>query len=237
MEHGWKCSSRGDFFYLGVQCNTVNCKCIGQSSNERLVSQVLTGGTPSIKADVYSFGIIVSEVITCSRPYGLNNPISYRDIIHQVANEKNYRPSLENTIQNQDWNELAVSCWDHDLDLRISFSHVLRILRKLNNNKDVSFADSMIKKMEDLTKNLELTVAERTTQLASEKNKAELLLAELLPGSVLQKLKIGGVVPPEVFDEMTISFSDIVSRIPVSKKYLNKMCTINYHLAINSFLN
>ena len=51
----------------------------------------------------------------------------------------------------------------------------------------------------------------RSQDLQDEKNKVEHLLHELLPVSVAEKLIIGKTVLPEVFDEVTIFFSDIVS--------------------------
>ena len=66
-------------------------------------------------------------------------------------------------------------------------------------------------RLESLTRHLEDTIEERSEELAENKNNAESLLCELLPKSVFNNLKCGLTVEPEMFNDVTISFSDIVN--------------------------
>ena len=92
----------------------------------------------------------------------------------------------------------------------------------------------MISRLEAHSTRLEVIVAERTVELEEEKLRAELLLAELLPTSIVESLKKGIKIKPEAFDSVTIFFSDIVSFTSISAagtpidvvKMLNLMYTV-----------
>lgn len=67
-----------------------------------------------------------------------------------------------------------------------------------------------------------------------EKAKSEVLVLELLPASVVDAMKTGQEVKPELFDDVTVFFSDIVSFTKISAagtpldvvKMLNMMYTV-----------
>lgn len=64
--------------------------------------------------------------------------------------------------------------------------------------------------MEQYANNLEGLVEERTQDYLEEKRKCEELLYQLLPKSVAAQLILGKPVIAEVFEQVTIYFSDIV---------------------------
>ena len=57
---------------------------------------------------------------------------------------------------------------------------------------------------------LELKVAERTTELARERQRAEALLLHILPPAIAEELKTNGVCEPKRHEEVTVLFTDLV---------------------------
>lgn len=70
--------------------------------------------------------------------------------------------------------------------------------------------DNLLKRMEQYANNLEGLVEERTQDYLDEKRRCEELLYQLLPKSVAAQLILGKPVIAEVFEQVTIYFSDIV---------------------------
>ncbi|MEQ2162388.1 hypothetical protein GOODEAATRI_019281 [Goodea atripinnis] len=68
----------------------------------------------------------------------------------------------------------------------------------------------MIRRLQNYSRNLEHLVEERTALYKAERDRAHYLNFMLLPRPVVKSLKETGVVEPELFDEVTIYFSDIV---------------------------
>jgi class 3 adenylate cyclase len=72
--------------------------------------------------------------------------------------------------------------------------------------------------MENSAYELENDVKMRTLELKSEQKKADILLYKIMPKTAADKLKIGESVAPEVFEQATVLFSDIVSFTVLASK-------------------
>jgi len=84
----------------------------------------------TIKADVFSFGVVLWEICARETPYqNLKSPAA---IMKYVTVEKG-RPDLTKVPKNHPVQliELMVSCWDHDPDKRPTFEEVLDFLTKM----------------------------------------------------------------------------------------------------------
>ncbi|XP_077867761.1 atrial natriuretic peptide receptor 1-like [Saccoglossus kowalevskii] len=166
------------------------------------------------KGDVYSFAILVQEIVFRSEPYYLNEE-EPQDIIERVTKLENppYRPYLPHDIDasSAEVIPLVLKCWSEDPQERPDFTQIRKTAHILNKGRRAHILDNMIEMMEKYTSNLEEIVAERTDELIREKKKTDMLLYKLLPISVAEQLKSGQSVSAETFDSVSLFFSDIVS--------------------------
>jgi atrial natriuretic peptide receptor A len=79
-------------------------------------------------------------------------------------------------------------------------------------NESGSILDNLLKRMEHYAQNLETLVDERTRDYLEEKRKCEALLYQLLPISIASQLINGQTIMAEMYDQVTIYFSDIVGK-------------------------
>ncbi|XP_050410859.1 retinal guanylyl cyclase 2-like [Patella vulgata] len=166
----------------------------------------------SQKGDVYSFSIILQEILLRCLPYYYNT-LPYTDIIEKVKEktEPLYRPVIPSDCRPDDSAvNLMKGCWNEDAAQRPDFRSIRKHLIDLNGGRKTNIMDNMIQLLEAYSNNLEDLVAERTDELAQEKLKTERLLCQMLPPAVAEQLKLGRPVIPETFDEVSIFFSDIV---------------------------
>ncbi|XP_037036994.1 atrial natriuretic peptide receptor 1-like isoform X1 [Bradysia coprophila] len=177
-------------------------------------------GTP--KGDVYSFGIIVHEITTRQGPFYLGtDDKSPKEIIQLVMdgakhNGHLFRPKIDETAFD-DVNSIMVKCWNEDPCDRPDFTILKSTIRKINKeNETGNIVDNLLQRMEQYANNLEGLVEERTQDYLEEKKKCEELLYQLLPKSVAAQLIFGKPVIAEVFEQVTIYFSDIVGFTSIS---------------------
>ncbi|XP_046427719.1 retinal guanylyl cyclase 2 [Neodiprion fabricii] len=166
--------------------------------------------------DVYSFGIIMQEVVVRGAPFCMLG-LSPEDIIEKVKRPPPLiRPSVSKGAAPPEAINIMRQCWAEATDLRPDFNAVHDLFKKLNHGRKVNFVDTMFQMLEKYSNNLEELIRERTEQLDMEKKKTEQLLNRMLPSSVAEKLKLGEPVNPEEFREVTIYFSDIVGFTTIS---------------------
>ena len=66
--------------------------------------------------------------------------------------------------------------------------------------------------------NLEINIAERTSELEDEKRKTENLLGNILPQHVVQELKDKGTSSPRLFDDVSVMFTDFVGFTEIAQR-------------------
>ncbi|XP_065924377.1 atrial natriuretic peptide receptor 1 isoform X7 [Magallana gigas] len=166
------------------------------------------------KGDVYSFAVICQEIVYRMGVFFMSNiDLGPAEIHEKVKNgvKPYFRPTLEESDCPCD--ELAVvirRCWAEDPMERPDFQALKSIIRKLNKDGDKgNILDNLLSRMEQYANNLEALVEERTADYLEQKKKAEDLLYMMLPKSVAWQLIRGESVAAEVFESVTIYFSDI----------------------------
>uniref|UniRef100_A0A672SVA8 Guanylate cyclase n=1 Tax=Sinocyclocheilus grahami TaxID=75366 RepID=A0A672SVA8_SINGR len=174
----------------------------------------------SQKGDVYSFAIISQEIMMRKCTFYTSACSDRTEKLARVQfpsmTSSFFRPDLifENTSEReQEVCMLIKNCWDEDPDRRPDFKKIENTLWKivsLDNQEHESYMENLIRRLQMYSRNLERLVEERTALYKAERDRADCLNFMLLPGPVVRSLKETGKVEPELFDEVTIYFSDIV---------------------------
>ncbi|GFU21411.1 atrial natriuretic peptide receptor 1 [Nephila pilipes] len=174
----------------------------------------------SKKGDVYSFAIILQEVVTRSLPFESKERfgrsvhfMSPEDIIDRVrmGTTPPYRPEIAHDECPLDMLDLIKKCWDENPEARPNFSEIKHKLKKITKGmSSKNFLDNLLSRMEQYANDLESLVEEKTQSLYDEKKKTDELLYQMIPKFVAEELKKGCHVKPEYYDSVTIFFSDIV---------------------------
>uniref|UniRef100_A0A8C7FVR8 Guanylyl cyclase C n=1 Tax=Oncorhynchus kisutch TaxID=8019 RepID=A0A8C7FVR8_ONCKI len=183
-------------------CNTIlnPCKDLW-TAPEHLRKQGI-----SQKGDVYSFAIIAQEIILRKNPF-----FTQASIVKVIRPDLNFETAAENEAELY---MLIKNCWEEDPERRPDFKKIEgslgKIFSNLHNQANESYMDNLIRRLQMYSKNLEHLVEERTSLYKAERDRADRLNFLLLPAPVVRSLKETGSVEPELFDEVTVYFSDIV---------------------------
>ncbi|EGT39195.1 hypothetical protein CAEBREN_31268 [Caenorhabditis brenneri] len=170
----------------------------------------------SQESDIYSFGIISSEIITRTSAFDMENRKEKpEEIIYQLKKGgfNAIRPSLlvdESLEINPALLHLIRDCWTEKPSERPSIDQVKSLLKGMNDGKKGNLMDHVFNMLETYASNLEEEVSERTKELVEEQKKSDVLLYRMLPKTVAEKLKSGIAIEPETFELVTIFFSDVV---------------------------
>uniref|UniRef100_A0A665WBN6 Guanylate cyclase n=1 Tax=Echeneis naucrates TaxID=173247 RepID=A0A665WBN6_ECHNA len=172
----------------------------------------------SQKGDVYSYGIIAHEIVKRQAPFYTQHCSNIAEKIYRVqypTGTSVFRPDLNfDTASERELYVLIKSCWDEDPERRPDFKRIEvnlgKIFSNLHNQATETYMDNLIRRLQNYSRTLEHLVEERTSLYKAERDRADRLNFMLLPGPVVRSLKATGKVEPELFEEVTIYFSDIV---------------------------
>ncbi|KAL5019926.1 hypothetical protein ScPMuIL_002818 [Solemya velum] len=165
----------------------------------------------SQQGDVYSFAIVLYEMLTRMEPY--DEIDDKHDLIEKIKKGSSpfERPKADFVTFEPSIVSLLTECWHEEPSARPTFRRIRQKLKFANwNTSHKNFFDTLLERMEQYANNLEGLVEERTNAFREEKRKAEALLYHILPKSVADQLKNGETVVPEAYDSVTVYFSDIV---------------------------
>ncbi|KAL5019050.1 hypothetical protein ScPMuIL_004772 [Solemya velum] len=164
------------------------------------------------KGDVYSFALILHQIHDRRGPWG-DLSLSHKEIVERVRVSFNGVPFRPDTasLRCEDFVITCIKeCWSEDPEQRPDFKSIRTKLKPMQQGLKPNIFDNMLAIMEKHATNLEAIVAERTEQLSEEKKMTENLLLRMLPRSVADQLIRGHLVVPELYETVSLYFSDIV---------------------------
>ncbi|XP_060050403.1 guanylyl cyclase C isoform X2 [Erinaceus europaeus] len=181
----------------------------------------------SQKGDVYSYGIIAQEIILRRETFYTLSCRDEQEKIFRVEHSNGVRPFRPDLfLETAEEKELEVyllvkNCWEEDPEKRPDFKKIENTLAKIfglfHDQKNESYMDTLIRRLQLYSRNLEHLVEERTQLYKAERDRADRLNFMLLPRLVVKSLKEKGIVEPELYEEVTIYFSDIVGFTTICK--------------------
>ncbi|KAM6957863.1 guanylyl cyclase C [Aplochiton taeniatus] len=193
----------------------------------------------SQKADVYSFAIIAHEIIMRKVPFYTEACSDPAEKVYRVQYPRGsgyFRPDINFEGAAASEAELYVvikTCWEEDPERRPDFRKIEvslgKIFSNLHNQATETYMDNLIRRLQMYSKNLEHLVEERTSLYKAERDRADHLNFMLLPAPVVRSLKETGSVEPELFEEVTVYFSDIVG--------FTTLCTYSTPMEVVDMLN
>ncbi|XP_060517120.1 atrial natriuretic peptide receptor 1 [Cylas formicarius] len=199
---------------------------------ELLPLTLIPGNPATQKGDVYSFAIILEEIIVRGGPYeAARRYLEVEEIIARVASRETppFRPAVTQRNCPGELLELMESCWNDNPDERPTFEFIRSNLKSMMKGYCENLMDDLLRRMEQYANNLEVLVSEKTEELSQEKRRSEELLYQVLPRPVAQQLMSGEMVQPEQFECVTIYFSDIVG--------FTALCATSTPMQVVDFLN
>uniref|UniRef100_A0A1I7UYY1 Guanylate cyclase n=1 Tax=Caenorhabditis tropicalis TaxID=1561998 RepID=A0A1I7UYY1_9PELO len=188
--------------------------------------EVLRANTPVEQmvpsADIYSFAIIASEILTKKEAYDLHKrKEGYEEIVYAVkkGGSNVLRPDLhtETEVKNT-LKSLVKDCWSENPEDRPLSENICKVLFDMTPKTKDNLMDHVFSMLEEYTTSLEVEVEERTRELVVEKKKSDILLGRMLPKQVAERLKAGQTVEPESFELVTVFFSDLVKFTDLATK-------------------
>ncbi|CEF69991.1 Atrial natriuretic peptide receptor 1 [Strongyloides ratti] len=178
----------------------------------------------SKKGDIYSFGIIVSEIITRKEPWNYKNrKESLEELLYLITKGGINRPKFNLDIEkNIEVNSFIIAlinnCIEEEIDRRPLIHKIEKLFEETFKNESKNLMDHVFKVLEEQSVTLKQEIENRSRDLVEEQAKIDLLLKRMLPRRVAECLKSGKHVEPENFESVTVFFSDLVKFTNLSKK-------------------
>lgn len=170
--------------------------------------------------DVYSFAIIISEVINRQPPFSAFDDMRPSDIIHYVRKRciPPFRPHV--TLQtglDARLLDIMKNCWNEWPEDRPMFRELKPLMKQIR-GEGIEILDNMIEMMENYSRDLDRTVRERTDMYRKEKIKSNELLYRCVPKPVVTKLLEGDTIEPDKISNTTILIIRLANLKQLSEK-------------------
>ncbi|XP_055338427.1 atrial natriuretic peptide receptor 2-like [Paramacrobiotus metropolitanus] len=242
---------------FGLDCITNNAKKMNAEESHvarllYLAPEILRSGSTKVTtkaAEIYTFAILLHQILFECRPFGLTFPyhdstasddehmdeFSVSTLVNVTVEKiKSFhvppcRPFIPDGCP-KGLKALMDSCWTDAPQTRPSMLTINKIILTIPGlQKPISYTQAIMDRLESFADELAHEVHHRTQEYIDEKKKADDILHEIIPKSIVDKLHRGEDVPPEVFDEVTIGFTAITN-FPV-------ILSTSQPLEVGAFLN
>ena len=123
-----------------------------------MAPEVLKKNNYTEKADIYSYAIVLIELLTGNKPYGAEecSQMNQAQLMYHII-ENNLRPSLEGL--HPSLQQLISDCWNIDPNLRPSFAEIVVRLKRLKGilhmNRSVPLTSFEEKRILDLSDDID----------------------------------------------------------------------------------
>ncbi|XP_055329286.1 atrial natriuretic peptide receptor 1-like [Paramacrobiotus metropolitanus] len=182
----------------------------------------------SAASDIYSLGIMTHEILYQLGPFTLGpvadiSRLAALDVITKVKQTtaadrmfpcRPFVPVLTGSAQTDRLVRLMQQCWDEQPECRPKIAQIKQsisnILQVESLDTAASLIDRLIKRLASYHAELEHLVTERTQEYVAEKRKSDLILLEIFPKSVFERLRCGIFVTPEIYDSATVMFCSVL---------------------------
>ncbi|EGT33839.1 hypothetical protein CAEBREN_08948 [Caenorhabditis brenneri] len=141
-------------------------------------------------ADVYSFAIIASEILTRKEAWDfLDRKEDCEEIVYMVKKGGPFpiRPEIVTDIPdvNPTLISLVKDCWAENPEDRPTANSICTQLKSMMPKSKSNLMDHVFNMLEEYTATLEVEIEDRTKELTLEKKKADLLLSRMLPQQIV----------------------------------------------------
>uniref|UniRef100_T1JDE2 guanylate cyclase n=1 Tax=Strigamia maritima TaxID=126957 RepID=T1JDE2_STRMM len=202
------------------------------------------GGSGTKAGDVYSFGIIVSEICNCEGPFDYELQIlSIEELIrllknfadpgsmgikkllemHDYDTSKPIRPALtqinlpELFTEKKGIEELVLATTAENPLLRPRFKDIIVTIGGIHPLQG-ELVQNLIFMLEKYTNHLQDLFNEKVSEIHFEKNKTDNLIKHLLPPIIAKQMTQNLDINPELYQNVTILFSNIVGFTAIANK-------------------
>ncbi|XP_055346504.1 atrial natriuretic peptide receptor 1-like [Paramacrobiotus metropolitanus] len=189
------------------------------------------------KGDVYSFAILLQQIILQSLPFQLGKygkarvreEHSLKDIILEVKRglQPPLRPPVPTSACVRELHDLLEECWEEDPSLRWTFIRIRQAVGKIFGKSERNLVGHLINRMEQYASSLEHQVEQKTKQFMEERQRSADVLEHILPPSIAQALSRGIHIQPETFSETTVYFGDVTGYAEAVEKCNSPLETVS----------
>ncbi|XP_055354001.1 atrial natriuretic peptide receptor 1-like [Paramacrobiotus metropolitanus] len=162
--------------------------------------------------DVFSSGFIIYEMLSNAALFHKFIVLSKDDLYALISRKGNV---CHGAVQFKDFpafESVLRTCWLADPQqrpsmprLRSSIAEISPLLTLDRNN----LIDKIYNRLSDYAEDLESLVAVRTNILQEEMSKCDDIISQFLPRSIVKQLRVGRGVMPELFESVTVMFTDL----------------------------